>query len=229
MERIDLTKYGYIKSVKTLDDGTPIYFPESINSYWKEIYETFISESTGEKQDFVIRRDHMEYEFTDEDITCRGDFASHKLTNTTFRFQFNLYEYLCFIESYVSAYHTVGNILRYDGCGGMLYNERPVFTEKESRISRDLFQKSGYYPFYECCFATGNHYTIENYIPDKLFFNFKDRKKAIEGITTYHCGRFFHNPTFDNIDYVNMTDHEVIKFMNERMDKRIEFEKLIKY
>jgi len=230
MERLDLTKYGYIKSQKVLEDGTPIYFPENCNSYLNSIYETFTSDLTGEKIKLSVGMKDTKYTFSDDDIEINNGGAHHKTIRLdAFRFSFNLYNYYCLIHCYSSAYNAVWNILNglNGNAGKSLLNKRPQYNIRENACFnlREAFEYSGYYPFYECCFTSGNHHSIENYIPDKIFFNFEDRNKALNAIMSYD---YFHNPTFDNVDYVNMTDIELIKFMNDRFIKRIKFENLIK-
>lgn len=106
-------------------------------------------------------------------------------------------------------------------------NKWPEFYYKNipGYIIEEAFELSGYYPFFERC----NHRDI-NYIPDRYFFNFPNREKAIErcNISCCYIGGIIKNPTFDNIDYVNMTDIELVKFMNDRFKKRIKFENLLK-
>lgn len=217
---LDIEAHGYLKSSKTLNDGTPIYFPDNL-TYWKNIYETFISEKTGERREVVVRRDPIKYIFSNEDIRIEREYCSHNIFDLDiFDFQFNLNRYCCFRKSYLSAYEEVYRFT------GTQFNKAPEYCFV--RGIRDMCEISGYYLFWERCFSSGNAHTIYNYIPDRMFFNYKDRKHAVERIfAMYSDGNYYHNPTFDNIDYINMDDNDLVSFMNDRFKKRLLFEKLL--
>lgn len=213
--------YGYIKSGKTLSDGTPIYFPKCINHYWETQYKTYIEKDTGKEIVLSNGYKDVKYIFSDDDIEVDSNRVRHNIINLdTFQFQFNLNKYCCFIGTYSSKYNEVGYII------GNNFNEAPEYLLSSSRdrlryyYNIDFETETGYWPFVELCFASDNGYAIQNYISDKIFFNYPDRNKALAGIV-------YGDKIFAGIDYVNMSDRELVSFMTDRLNRRMKYEQLV--
>jgi len=210
--------FNYIKSNIKLPDNGFIYFPKHINILRENIYENFI-DSYGNKHDVLVAVKESEYIFKDEDISIdyhhNNLWLLHRPTLMLCRkLQFNLDKYYIFDNHFESDYMFLKGFFN--------YNEAPNYFDDGGRYYNE-FKKSGFYPIFEyCCNGYGNNWTLINYLPDKLFFNFPNRMYALERISESS------REIFSNIDYVNMTDIELIKFMNDRLKKRIEFENLIK-
>lgn len=160
-------------------------------------------------------------EYNPDNIYVRDIYEKCPIDVDKLYFQFNLKEYvLLYWSRGFSQLNYFRNITR------NIENKTPQIFLDKHWAKQEAMKISGYYPFYEHCYGNGE----TNYIPDRLFFNYPNRKLALERVI---CGiqntnGDYKESVFENTDYVSMTDNELVKFMNDRFIKRIKFENLIK-
>lgn len=208
---------GYTKLNRVLSDGTPIYFPNDIKEYRKSIYEVFISKETGRERELVVGHENVKYTPSDDDIEIDGDFVGHKvLSLNTFKFQFNLNKYCCFCDVWDSGFSNVQYLL-YNKL-----NKYPKHVRETHYKINEAINETGYFPLEEICFVAGNGKRIKNYIPDKIFFSYPDKQVALDRITYYS------QKAFKGVNYASMNDMEVLGFVNDRLNRRIKLEQIIK-
>lgn len=215
---IDLSKYGYYDTGLTLDDNTHIFMSSNIRRYSKPIYKTFIDKETNEEVEIQTGNEIIDYIFDKNHITIRNNFAHHNIIQlSSFTFSFNFKYYYCFCNIYDRPSSIVNSIICRE------QNEDiPEHAFDTSYFIIDAMNTSGYYPLIEQCFST-SHSVIRNYLTDKFFFNYPNRKHALDNLA------YISKKIFEDVDYVNMNDYDLLNFMNERFDKRIKFERLIKH
>lgn len=207
----------YIKSSIKLTDGGSIYFPLRIKKLEEDIYENFM-DSYGNTHSVKVAVKQTEYIFKDEDISIEYYnehlYIRHKLTCMPNRcLQFNLDKYYIFDNHWESDYMFLK--------GFFDYNEEPYYFDNLNRYM-NIFKESGYFPIFEHC-NSHNTNCIINYIPDRIFFNYPNRIHALERISEWS-----REMIFLNVDYINMPEIELVKFIMNRLKNKIEFENQIK-
>jgi hypothetical protein len=211
-----LTQQGYKKFTQNFTDYEGVFYSSSIENieYWEDKCEKLV-DSCGNAHNVLIERNLVKYSLKEDDFKFSNinKSAYHKFLTgfKSFVFQFNLNKYCCITSDYISSYNEVGLIIENHR------NHYPLLLK-----NWDAQEESGFYPFFETCFVAGNYYAIDNYIPDKIFFNFHDRKLAISRINNYKLKK-----QLEENDYENMTDKQLIRYLNDRFQKRILFEKII--
>jgi hypothetical protein len=131
-------------------------------------------------------------------------------------FQFNLEKYvLIYWERGLSNLNYIRNITN------ERKNKIPEIFNHQHWYVDEVIKATGFAPFYENTF-----HGETNYIPDRMFFNYKNRQQALNriscGISWSHVD--YSKIVFKDFDYVNANDSDLITFMNERYDRRLKFE-----
>jgi len=218
----------YTKSNKLSDyyDGG-IYMLNEPIPYVHRIYETFI-DSRGNKHSVQVAYEDKKIKISEEHfeiLNHKNDDPDIRITSecpidpTVLCFQFNLRRYiLIYWDRGFSHLSYIRNII------SNKKDKTPEIFSSSHWYKTEAMESSGFAPFYEYIF---NGYT--NYIPDRIFFNYQNRQQALNRI---HCGiqsmgHNYNDLVFKDFDYVNASDSELIKFMNDRFRRRLKFEQKI--
>lgn len=199
-----------------------ILFNKQLTQYMEPVYETYIKKETGEEIQMSRINEMRDYVFNEDDIEVTDRWVQHKIFRTSVDFQYNLRKYIAIIPIYASKYNFVWSIIPRINT---LYIGGRVYQSKEGRFSDywmgtpyHVSKTTGWYPLLELCFMAGNGTPIYNYIPDDLFFNYENRAEALNNI--------LHGPMkkeLIDVGYVNMSDDALLKYMNKRFSKYVEF------
>jgi hypothetical protein len=175
-------------------------------------YENFV-DKYGIEHIVQIKRNSVEKEFKDEDFYYDEGFNYIRHNEVshidTCIFNYNLKKYII-IGCSSSPYQLIQYIL----------HDRNV---NYSDYRCYVYNNCDYFPIYEDCFMSGNNYSIiSNYIPDGVFFSFKDKQKAYDMVSRRTQIKL------DEVGYLKMTDDELIKYLFKRSKDKLEFIKLYK-
>lgn len=207
----------------------PVYFWKACDHYI-HYDEEQLMDSKGNYQTVTTGYKELKYTPKLEDLSFsewewrwnrKGETVSSGFIKMDdFTFNFNLQDYMCVIPRWESAYQVIGWIT-----GWELSNKYPLYMGEYRRRwrCRNEHERADFFPLFEQCFVSGNGSTISNFIPDELFFNFENREMALRNLD------FESRQVFKDFDYINATDKQIIKFMNDRFKKRLHFEQLIKW
>lgn len=203
-------------------DNTPYKYAHSINEE--------LIDSKGNKHSIEIGREIKEYKLIntifyfekwgrkdDPNWDCiKYDYCPIELRYLFFQFNLKNYMYI-YGEDWDSSLTTFRSVTY------GYFNDAPsIFYVKDFR-NRDAMKESGFAPLYEKCFGKEC-----NFIPDRLFFNHPNRQLALNRICAGIPGSLnIKDDIFKNFDYVNASDKELLKFMNDRFQKRMKYESYI--
>jgi len=218
----------YFKSKHTLPeyDGG-IFIENNEIKYIHTIHES-LTDSMGREHLVQVGYEDAKFRFSDECFEVRGD-TIYSITNKIpinieyITFQFNLRRYLLICaKEYSSTYQFIGGLLR------GLYNPAPAYIREFNYRITDAMKTAGYAPFEERCFMSGNNQSCHiNYIPDSIFFNYKDKATAMQRVFSRAS---IANEFLVQWDYLNIHDDiNMVSLMNKRFSNRIKFESFMKY
>jgi len=198
---------GYYKSGIILDDIDAVYIYNGDIKYFDDEYETLI-DSKGKTHCVCVGRMEMQTKFNDSQFKILGNALVHERfwQVRAFSFQFYLKTYYIY-GGWGSAYQDVCRLTDVSVSGAMCYRHY-------------LLSNMEYFPLYEETFVSGNGTTIENYVPDKLFFEAKNRELAISRLT-YKCQN-----RLEDDGYLKMDNIRLLKYMNKRLANKAKYVKL---
>lgn len=218
---------GYVKSGLSSDyfDGG-IFFNKDPIPYTHGIYEMFV-DSYGNEHSVQIGYEMKECQLKDEYFKIikddEGDSISSincpiRLSEIGFQFNLKRYELIGWFRG-DSGLNIFRHITRDKD------NSAPAWAYISHWENQEAMESIGYAPFYEHCYGK---YEC-NYIPDRLFFNYANREEAIKRVFCGVIGTYNRkiNP-FVDFDYVNATDRELVRFMNDRFKKRLKYETFLR-
>jgi hypothetical protein len=216
----------YFKSKHQLDEYDGGIFIEARGiTYSHRIYETLI-DSSGHNHSVQIGTEDIKFKFTDDCFEIRNDdirtiYDRVPIEVQYLSFQFNLKRYLLIrYDNYQSSYQYISGLL------SELHNQVPDYFHYLHYRITDAMETAEFAPFHEVCFMSGNRQTtVDNYIPDLIFFNYKDKNKALNRIKSR---RNIANNYLVKRDYKSINnDHELLQLLNNRFSNQVKFEQFI--
>jgi len=216
MSKFDTTSYGFEVLSKSHPNGIKILHDTRPINYANREYETLI-DSKGNKHEVQVGYKDAKYFFNEEDLVFDTHGVNHKMFKyKCSKFNYNLTEYYLLYQEWQSPFQVIGSTI--------IKNEMPEKLSKKIDLIKYISGLTGYMPIFELVWWSGNGHAIQNFLPDKYFYSFKDRVYAANHAIGLH--NYKHPLVSDG--WENMNDDEAFDYVREISIRKAKFMKKIR-
>lgn len=196
----------YFKSKHKLNGIDYIYITKKPIWYINREYEELV-DSKGNTHSVQVGFEDEYITLDDSQFHVKGDCLKHyKLDwKVLVKFQFNFKVFLLLCNTHHSPYEVVSYLVH------QFYNKGPFYSWPSE------LHRHKYFPLKEIVYVSGNGATLDNYIPDKMFFSIKDKERAV-GMLDYSCQK-----RLKEDGYLEMDEIQTLKYLSNRLQEKAKF------